>query len=100
MERGMDRLQHPCFARAFARGVEGMDRGGAPEHRRRMLAGLAGSVIEIGAGTGSSFALYPPAVTHVLALCRSRGNPARPAARRYPGLLRTRPLRPPVPCCS
>ena len=68
MEPGNDRLQHPCFARAFARGVEGMDRRGATEHRRRMLAGLRGSVIEIGAGTGSSFALYPPAVTHVLAL--------------------------------
>lgn len=68
MEPGMRRFQHPCFARAFARGVEGMDRRGATEHRRRMLAGLHGSVIEIGAGTGSSFALYPPAVTHVLAL--------------------------------
>ena len=45
-----------------------MDRRGANEHRRRMLAGLKGSVIEIGAGAGSSFPLYPPAVTHVLAL--------------------------------
>lgn len=68
MERGMERLQHPCFARTFARGVAGMDRRGASEHRGRMLAGLHGSVIELGAGTGSSFALYPPAVTQVLAL--------------------------------
>ena len=64
----MDRLQHPLFARAFARGVGGMDRRGAAEHRRRILAGLRGSVIEIAAGAGSSFPLYPPAVTHVLAL--------------------------------
>ncbi|WP_251045995.1 hypothetical protein [Arthrobacter sp. ISL-85] len=64
----MDRLQHPLFARAFARAVRGMDRRGAAEHRGSILAGLQGSVIEIGAGAGSSFALYPPAVTHVLAL--------------------------------
>ncbi|WP_457948847.1 class I SAM-dependent methyltransferase [Pseudarthrobacter sp. alpha12b] len=64
----MNSLQHPIFARAFARAVGSMDRGGALEHRRRILAGLKGSVIEIGAGTGSSFPLYPPAVTHVLAL--------------------------------
>ena len=64
----MNSLQHPIFARAFARAVGSMDRGGALEHRRRILAGLQGSVIEIGAGTGSSFPLYPPAVTRVLAL--------------------------------
>ncbi|MEV4990344.1 class I SAM-dependent methyltransferase [Pseudarthrobacter sp. LMD1-1-1.1] len=64
----MDRLQHPLFARAFARAVAGMDRRGAAEHRRRIVAGLQGSVVEIGAGAGSSFPLYPPAVTHVLAL--------------------------------
>ncbi|MDE8587065.1 class I SAM-dependent methyltransferase [Arthrobacter sp. NQ4] len=64
----MDRLQHPLFARAFARAVAGMDRRGAAEHRRRIVAGLQGTVVEIGAGAGSSFPLYPPAVTHVLAL--------------------------------
>ncbi|MFC4395633.1 MULTISPECIES: class I SAM-dependent methyltransferase [Micrococcaceae] len=64
----MDSLQHPLFARAFARVVGGMDRRGAAEHRRRILAGLHGSVIEIGAGAGSSFPLYPSTVTHVLAL--------------------------------
>ena len=64
----MDRLQHPLFARAFARAVGALDRRGAAEHRSRVLAGLHGSVIEIGAGTGSSFPLYPPAVTHVLAV--------------------------------
>ncbi|WP_411375769.1 class I SAM-dependent methyltransferase [Arthrobacter sp. MPF02] len=45
-----------------------MNRRGATEHRRRILADLHGSVVEIGAGAGSSFPLYPPAVTHVLAL--------------------------------
>ncbi len=45
-----------------------MNERGALEHRRSLLAGLRGKVIEIGVGEGSSFALYPPAVTHVLAL--------------------------------
>lgn len=66
--RELQRTQHPRFARAYARGVAGMDRRGAGEHRRRILAGLHGSVVEIGAGAGSSFPLYPPAVAHVLAL--------------------------------
>jgi ubiquinone/menaquinone biosynthesis C-methylase UbiE len=61
-------LQHPRFARAYARAVEEMNRRGALGHRRRLLASLRGSVIEIGAGDGSAFALYPPAVTDVLAL--------------------------------
>ena len=64
----MESLQHPLFARAFARVVGAMDRRGAAEHRRRILAGLHGSVIEIGAGAGSSFPLYPSRVAHVLAL--------------------------------
>jgi len=64
----MDNLQHPLFARAFARAVGSIDRRGATEHRRSILAGLRGTVIEIGAGAGSSFPLYPSTVTHVLAL--------------------------------
>ncbi|MBD1537687.1 methyltransferase domain-containing protein [Arthrobacter sp. S13_S34] len=67
-ERGPAELQHPRFARAYARAVEEMNRRGATEHRRELLAGLHGSVVEIGAGDGSGFALYPPAVTHVLAI--------------------------------
>lgn len=58
----MDRLQHPLFARGFARAVGGMDRRGAAEHRRSILSGLQGTVIEVGAGAGSSFALYPSTV--------------------------------------
>ncbi|MDP7705569.1 MULTISPECIES: bifunctional 2-polyprenyl-6-hydroxyphenol methylase/3-demethylubiquinol 3-O-methyltransferase UbiG [unclassified Mycobacterium] len=36
--------------------------------RRENLAGLAGRVLEIGAGSGTNFAYYPDAVTHVLAV--------------------------------
>lgn len=45
-----------------------MDAGGVADHRARLLAGLAGQVIEVGAGTGLNFAHYPPQVTSVLAV--------------------------------
>lgn len=61
-------LQHPRFARAYARAVEGMNRRGGTEHRLDLLSSLHGRVIEIGVGDGSTFALYPAAVTEVLAV--------------------------------
>jgi ubiquinone/menaquinone biosynthesis C-methylase UbiE len=36
--------------------------------RRQLLAGLAGRVLEIGAGTGLTFAFYPPTVSEVVAV--------------------------------
>ncbi|MGH9245033.1 MAG: class I SAM-dependent methyltransferase [Acidimicrobiales bacterium] len=45
-----------------------MDEGGVADHRRRLLAGLTGRVIEVGAGNGLNFAHYPPEVTRVLAI--------------------------------
>lgn len=41
---------------------------GQGEHRRQLLDGLAGRVIEIGAGEGLNFAYYPPTVTEVIAV--------------------------------
>ena len=38
------------------------------DHRRRLLAGLSGRVIEVGAGNGLNFACYPSVVEHVLAV--------------------------------
>jgi ubiquinone/menaquinone biosynthesis C-methylase UbiE len=38
------------------------------QHRRTLLAGLTGQVIEIGAGNGLNFAHYPDTVTRVLAV--------------------------------
>jgi ubiquinone/menaquinone biosynthesis C-methylase UbiE len=40
----------------------------AVEHRRRNLSGLSGRVIELGAGDGRNFKLYPSEVTEVLAV--------------------------------
>ncbi|MFC4038771.1 class I SAM-dependent methyltransferase [Dactylosporangium siamense] len=56
------------FARAFAAAVPSMDARGAAAHRSRLLAGLAGTVLEVGAGTGACFAHYPPQVTAVRAV--------------------------------
>jgi ubiquinone/menaquinone biosynthesis C-methylase UbiE len=60
--------RHPIFARVFARAGPAMDAQGALEHRRTLLAGLAGRVLEVGAGNGLNFAHYPPAVIELLAV--------------------------------
>jgi SAM-dependent methyltransferase len=66
--------RHPILARVFARAAPAMDAQGALEHRRALLAGLAGRVLEVGAGNGLNFAHYPPAVTELLAVPISVGS--------------------------
>jgi len=44
------------------------ERRGATDHRRRLLQGLSGRVVEIGAGNGLNFAHYPGTVTEVVAI--------------------------------
>lgn len=61
-------VSHPIFARFFVRSAPAMDRAGLADHRRRLLEGLSGEVIEIGAGNGLNFRHYPPEVTRVLAV--------------------------------
>jgi ubiquinone/menaquinone biosynthesis C-methylase UbiE len=61
-------VSHPVFARVYERLSVVMDRAGGAEHRRDLVAGLAGRVIEIGAGNGRTFAHYPPQVTEVVAV--------------------------------
>lgn len=58
----------PVFARAYDRAAPSMDRQGAAEHRRRLLAGLTGHVVEVGAGGGANFPHYPTGVGSVLAV--------------------------------
>jgi ubiquinone/menaquinone biosynthesis C-methylase UbiE len=59
---------HPVFARLYARLSERMDLAGGAEHRRAMVAGLSGRVIEVGSGNGRTFAHYPSEVDEVLAI--------------------------------
>jgi len=62
------RVSHPVFARIFPRLSQTMEGGGMAARRTPLLAGLTGQVIEVGAGTGPSFAHYPPAVERVVAV--------------------------------
>ncbi|MFC7546745.1 methyltransferase domain-containing protein [Plantactinospora sp. GCM10030261] len=62
------RVSHPIFARMFERVSVRMDEAGVAEHRRRLLAGLSGRVVEVGAGNGRNFPHYPAEVTEVLAV--------------------------------
>ncbi|TCO33519.1 methyltransferase family protein [Kribbella steppae] len=59
---------HPVFARLYARARPAMDEQGAADHRRTLLDGLAGRVVEVGAGDGGNFAHYPAEVTGVVAV--------------------------------
>ena len=59
---------HPCFARMYARMSPAWERRGYAVYRKQMLAGLAGRVVEVGAGNGLNFRHYPPEVTAVLAV--------------------------------
>jgi ubiquinone/menaquinone biosynthesis C-methylase UbiE len=59
---------HPVFARVYERVAEMSERRGAAEHRQRLLAGLSGRVIEVGAGSGANFAHYPSTISEVVAV--------------------------------
>lgn len=61
-------LPHPRFARGYQRVSKTAERRGATEHRRRMLKGLSGAVLELGAGHGLNFPHYPAEVTEVIAV--------------------------------
>ncbi|MER7416090.1 class I SAM-dependent methyltransferase [Micromonospora peucetia] len=61
-------VSHPVFARVFQRASVAMDAAGMAAHRRRLVAGLAGRVVEVGAGNGRTFAHYPSTVERVLAV--------------------------------
>jgi ubiquinone/menaquinone biosynthesis C-methylase UbiE len=62
------RPSHPIFARVYVCLSSAAERGDGAGHRDRLLAGLSGRVIEVGAGNGLNFAHYPAEVTAVLAV--------------------------------
>jgi SAM-dependent methyltransferase len=58
---------HPVFARCYAVVGHFME-AEVTDHRSKLLAGLTGLVIEVGAGNGLNFSHYPATVTEVLAV--------------------------------
>jgi ubiquinone/menaquinone biosynthesis C-methylase UbiE len=61
-------VSHPLYARIYASQSVKAELHGLAKHRARLLSGLSGRVIEVGAGNGLNFAHYPETVTEVLAV--------------------------------
>jgi SAM-dependent methyltransferase len=60
-------VDHPFFARIWPT-IAAHETEQMRELRRENLAGLSGRVLEVGAGTGTNFALYPDSVAQVVAV--------------------------------
>jgi ubiquinone/menaquinone biosynthesis C-methylase UbiE len=60
-------VRHPIFARLYTALASQPDPT-ADEHRRELLEGLHGRVVEVGAGNGLNFRHYPTTVTEVVAV--------------------------------
>jgi SAM-dependent methyltransferase len=63
-----EQVRHPIFARVYERLAQRAEGRGGAEHRRKLLEGASGRVIELGAGSGANFAHYPATVSEVLAV--------------------------------
>ena len=61
-------VRHPIAARLYARISTRAEEAGQAEHRRRLLDGLSGRIVEIGAGNGLNFRHYPTTVDEVVAV--------------------------------
>lgn len=59
-------ISHPLFSRIYPRINAYTEAHGALDHRRELLEGTSGRVLEIGAGTGANFRHYPPQVERVI----------------------------------
>ena len=58
----------PFFARGWVLTSPMLERFGLIRARRRLVDGLSGTVVEVGAGSGATFEHYPPEVTRVVAV--------------------------------
>lgn len=59
---------HPRFAKVYERASPRTLAHGGAKRRTQLLAGLRGTVLEVGAGNGLNFAYYPSTVDRVLAV--------------------------------
>ena len=79
-----DGRSRPLFSRLYPRASRRMEEEGMATLREELLSGLAGEVLEVGAGDGMNLAHYPPAVARVVAVepePRLRGLAERAARR-------------------
>lgn len=63
----MTRVHHPVFARVYAL-LSRLEEPTVAPYRDRLLEGLAGTVVEVGAGNGLNFSHYPATVQQVVAV--------------------------------
>lgn len=68
MTENADRDNASFFARGWVVASPTLERFGLVRARRRLVAGLSGTVVEVGAGSGVTFEHYPPEVTRVVAV--------------------------------
>lgn len=61
-------VHHPLFARFYARVLSRNEPAEITAHRDELLRGIAGRVVELGAGNGANFPHYPSSVTEVVAV--------------------------------
>ncbi|SDD05627.1 class I SAM-dependent methyltransferase [Glycomyces harbinensis] len=64
----MGRRSHRLFARWYPQAAASLEDRGLGEQRARLLAGVGGRVLEVGAGHGANFPHYPQAVTELIAV--------------------------------
>jgi ubiquinone/menaquinone biosynthesis C-methylase UbiE len=62
------RPRRPVFSRLYPSMARAMDAGGMSEQRAELVAELVGTVLEVGAGTGSTFPHYQESVERVVAV--------------------------------
>ncbi|MBB1034920.1 class I SAM-dependent methyltransferase [Dietzia sp. CQ4] len=68
MDTSRERTDVSLFARAWVVASPVLERVGLAKSRRRLVSGLSGTVVEVGAGSGVTFEHYPPEVTRVVAI--------------------------------
>jgi len=85
---GRREVRHPLFARFYRRLSASLEDRGLGEARQRLLAGLAGTVVEVGGGDGANLRHLPAGVDRVVLVepepwlrARAREEAARLAAR-------------------
>ncbi len=61
-------MNHPLLAKIYDTALAPTERAGLRDQRRRMMEGVTGRIVEIGAGTGLNVPLYPETAAEVHAV--------------------------------